>query len=50
MFLTRRYSRLLFQEAYIDFDKKVGSRLIFLTVAFCLAFNNIPLKFDGIFT
>ena len=50
MFLTRRYFRLLFQEAYIDFDKKVGSGLIFLTVAFCLAFSNISLMFDGIFT
>ena len=50
MFLTRRYFRLLFHEAYIDFDKNVGSGLIFLTVAFCLAFSNNSLKFDGIFT
>ena len=50
VFLTCRYFRLLFQEAYIDFDKKVGSGLILLTVAFCLAFKNIYLKFDGIFT
>ena len=50
MFLTRRYFKLRFQEAYINFDKKVGSGLIFLTVAFCLAFKNISLKLDGMLT
>ena len=50
MFLTSRYFRFLFQGLYIDFDKQVGFGLIFLTVPFCLVFNNISLKFDEVFT
>ena len=42
--VSSRYFRLLFQWPYIDFDKKVGSGLIFLTVAFCLVFNKISLS------
>ena len=39
--VSGRYFRFLFQGPCIDFDRKVGPGLIFLTVAFCLVFDNI---------